>query len=229
MKNKRFLSIVLVIVGIMFLFTGCGNSTAKVENSNSNSSSNQQKTIPVRFGVDASAFSIQIQVANAKGYFTKYGIQPQIVNFSYGIDTINAALSDQVDVGLAADFAALSRFSTGDLKLLTFLNTGKAQNTKFVTRDGISSPQQLKGKAIGVQKATVGEYALAKYLEKNKLKASDVNIQGFTSTAEEIAAFVRGDIKGGFFAGVDLDKTLTVRELKSLEHRQIYHFKLVVT
>jgi NitT/TauT family transport system substrate-binding protein len=207
MKNKKVSLIAILIVGIMLIVTGCGNSGAKAS-AGSNNASEKQKLIPVRFGVDASAFSIEFQVANAKGFFTKNGIQPQLVNFSYGIDTINAALADQVDVGLAADFAALSRFSSGDLRLLSFLNTGKAENTKYVARDGITSPQQLKGKAIGVAKATVGEYALARYLDKNNIKPNEVKIQGFTANAEQIAAFERGDIKGGFFAGVDLDKVI---------------------
>ncbi|MFT8314371.1 MAG: ABC transporter substrate-binding protein [Clostridium sp.] len=207
MKNKKLSLIAVLIVGIMLIVTGCGNSGAKASADN-NGTNGSQKAIPVRFGVDASAFSVEFQVANKNGYFTKNGIQPQLVNFSYGIDTINAALADQVDVGLAADFAALSRFSSGDLRLLSFLNTGKAENTKYVARDGITSPDQLKGKPIGVAKATVGEYALARYLEKNNIKPNEVKIQGFTSNAEQIAAFERGDIKGGFFGGVDLDKVL---------------------
>lgn len=211
MKNKKLSLISIFIVGIMLIVTGCGNSGAKATSSNVNG---KQNLIPVRFGVDASAFSIEFQVANSKGYFTKNGIQPQLVQFSYGIDTINGALADQVDVGLAADFAALSRFSSGDLRLLSFLNTGKAESTKYVARDGVTSPQQLKGKPIGVAKGTVGEYALAKYLDVNNIKPNEVKIQGFTSNAEEDAAFERGDIKGGFFAGVDLDKVLTVSGAK---------------
>lgn len=211
MKNKKLSLIAIFIVGIMLIVTGCGNSGTKASSSSGNE---KQNLIPVRFGVDASAFSIEFQVANAKGYFTKNGIQPQLVQFSYGIDTINGALADQVDVGLAADFAALSRFSSGDLRLLSFLNTGKAESTKYVVRDGITSPQQLKGKPIGVAKGTVGEYALAKYLDVNNIKPNEVKIQGFTSNAEEDAAFERGDIKGGFFAGVDLDKVLKVSGAK---------------
>ena len=215
MKNKKLSLIAIFIVGIMLIVTGCGNNSAKASSDN-NSTNGNKNLIPIRFGVDASAFSIEFQVANAKGYFTQNGIQPQLVQFSYGIDTINGALADQVDVGLAADFAALSRFSSGDLRLLSFLNTGKAESTKYVARDGITSPQQLKGKSIGVAKGTVGEYALAKYLDVNNIKPNEVKIQGFTSNAEEDAAFERGDIKGGFFAGVDLDKVLTVSGAKAI-------------
>ncbi|MFT8314368.1 MAG: ABC transporter substrate-binding protein [Clostridium sp.] len=207
MKNKKLSLIAVFIVGVMLIVTGCGNSGAKAASSNG-SGNTKQNLIPVRFGVDATVFSIEFQIANQKGYFVKNGIQPQLVNFSYGIDTINAALADQVDVGLAADFASLSRFNTGDLRLLSFLNMGKAENVKYVVRDGINSVQQLKGKSIGVQKATVGEYILAKYLDKNNIKSNEVKIQGLASDAEEIAAFERGDIKGAFFGGVSLDRAL---------------------
>jgi NitT/TauT family transport system substrate-binding protein len=205
--KKRISLIAILIAGIMLIVTGCGNSGAKAS-AGSNNASEKEKLIPVRFGVDATVFSIEFQVANAKGYFAKNGIQPQLVNFSYGVDTINAALADQVDVGLAADFASLSRFNSGDLRLLSFLNMGKAENVKYVVRDGITSVQQLKGKSIGVQKATVGEYILARYLDKNNIKPNEVKIQGLASDAEEVAAFERGDIKGAFFGGVTLDRAL---------------------
>ena len=207
MKNKRLSLIAILIVGIMLVVTGCGNKNSKDSADNSNANG-KQELIPVRFGVESAVFSTQFQIASAKGFFTKNGIEPQLVTFSYGIDTINAALADQVDVGLAADFASLSRFSSGDLRLLSFISTGKAENTKYVTRDGINSPEELKGNPIGVSKGTVGEYALARYLEKNNIKSDEVKIQGFTANAEQIAAFSRGDIKGGFFAGVALDKVL---------------------
>lgn len=213
MKNKKVSLIAAFVIVATLVITGCGNSSNKTSDS-SNNANEKQEAIPVRFGIDASSFSAEFIVADKKGFFTKNGVDPQLVNFSYGIDTINAALADQVDVGLAADFAALSRFNSGDLRLLSFLNTGKAENTKYVARDGINSPEELKGKAIGVAKATVGEYALARYLEVNNIKPDEVKIQGFTSNAEQIAAFQRGDIKGGFFSGVALDKVLEAEGAK---------------
>lgn len=203
--SKKIVSIILMIISFSLVITGCGK---KEENKSTNASTD--KKISVKIGADSSTFSIQYYVAKEKGFFEKNGIDAEISTYSYGIDTLNAALTGQVDIGIAADFAALSRFSSGDLRILSFTQSNKADNTKLVARDGISSPQELKGKSIGQQKATVNEYAWAKYLEKVNLKQNDVIKQGLTSNAEVLAAFERGDVKAAFFGGSFLDKALKV-------------------
>ncbi|GIM29764.1 sulfonate ABC transporter substrate-binding protein [Clostridium polyendosporum] len=211
MKNKRLL-MTLVTMSLTVLLTGCGVKKENKANIDTKTSTNKEQTlIPVRFGADSGTFSIQFQVAKEKGYFEKYGIKPEISVYSYGIDTLNAALTDQVDVGEAMDFAALSRFSSGDLKILSFIQTGKAEKSKLLARDGISSVEELKGKKIGVQKATVNEYVVAKYLDKFNIKPNEISKEGLSSNAELIAAFERGDIKAAFFSGTFLDKALKVQ------------------
>ncbi|MHC1681962.1 MAG: ABC transporter substrate-binding protein [Clostridiaceae bacterium] len=204
-RSKRLVSILAVLLSFSLVATGCG----KKEESKTDSSSSDKK-ISVKIGADSSTFSIQYYVAKEKGFFEKNGIDAEITTYSYGIDTLNAALTGQVDIGIAADFAALSRLNSGDLKILSFTQTGKADSTKLVARDGISSAQELKGKSIGQQKATVNEYAWAKYLDKVGLKQDDVVKQGLSSTAELLAAFERGDVKAAFFGGSFLDKALKV-------------------
>lgn len=55
------------------------------------------KPVKVRFGVDSHIFSTQFWVAKEKGFFASRGIQPDLSVYSFGIDTLNAALLDQVD------------------------------------------------------------------------------------------------------------------------------------
>lgn len=209
MKNPKLPLLALVLVVLIFGITGCAKSKGSLAAASS-TSIKKQNLIPVRFGSDSSTFSIAFQIAKAKGFFQKNGINPQISTFSYGIDTLNAALTNQVDVGIAADFAALSRFSSGDLKILSFDQQGKPEAIKFIARDGINSPADLKGKTIGVQKGTVGEYILAKYLDKVGIKQDNVKKAGFSSSAEEFAAFEKGDIQAFLIGGVVLDKALKV-------------------
>ncbi|BBB89631.1 MAG TPA: ABC transporter substrate-binding protein [Methylomusa anaerophila] len=206
-KLKSKLLSLLLITLLTIILAGCGSQTA---DKNASGKSVDQKPIPVRFGVDAGTFSLQFHVAREKGFFAKHGIEPQISTYSFGIDTLNAALADQVDVGEAMDFAALSRFNTGDLRIISFIQTGKADKTKVVARDGINSPQDIKGKNFGVSKATVQEYIVSRYLDKNGYKEGEVNRVGLTSAAEIFAAFDRGDINLAFFSGTWLDKAVKV-------------------
>lgn len=205
MKDKK-LHLISIIMGMIMLLTGCGNLNASKTTNNSDNS--KEKVVTVRFGADASNFSMSFQIAKAKEIFKKYNIDAQISTFSSGIDTINAALTGQVDVGIASDFSALSRLSTGKLRILSFLQSTKAGNVKFVARDGINNIQDIKGHAIGVSKGTISEYETSIYLQKYNIKESDVKIEKFSSSVEILAAFEKGDIQGGLFNGLVLQKVL---------------------
>jgi NitT/TauT family transport system substrate-binding protein len=200
-----------MVVGIMIIAAGCGNSSKTQNTSNSS-----QKEVTVRIGADSSTFSSAFYVARDKGYFKKYAINVQINPYSYGIDTIDAVLTNQVDIGLAMDYAALSRLSSGDLKIFSFIQQSDATKTKMVTRDGINSPQKLKGQPIGVQRGTVTEYILVRYLEKYNIKINEIKKQGFSSDAEILAAFQKGDIKAAFFGGNLLSKALNIQGAKTI-------------
>ncbi|APM39227.1 ABC transporter substrate-binding protein [Clostridium kluyveri] len=209
MKIKKLSLIVLFITVIMVIVTGCGSSSQ-----NESTSDSSKKEVTVKIGADSSVFSTAFYVARDKGYFKKYGINAQINPYSYGIDTIDAVLTNQVDVGLAMDFAALSRLSSGDLKIFSFIQQVDSSKEKVVARDGINSPEELKGKPIGVKRGTVDEYAMVRYLEKYNIKIDEVKKQGFSSDAEILSAFEKGDVQATFFSGNLLDKALTVKGAK---------------
>ena len=163
--------------------------------------------VKVRFGVDSHLFSTQFWVAKEKGFFDKRGIKPEISVYSFGIDTLNAALLDQVDFAEAYDFAILSRLSGGDLKIISYLQHVKAEANKVVARDGVKKPSDLIGKKFGVQTGTQGEYIFDKYLERFGLQGKVTKV-GFTSNPEIFAALDRGDIQATIFSSTFLEKAL---------------------
>ncbi len=213
-KKNKILGMLLIALLVITL-AGCGSKTTQ-KNAAEGESGAAGAPIPVRFGADASTFSLQFHVAKEKGFFAKYGIEPQVVTYSFGIDTLNAALADQVDVGEAMDFAALSRFNNGDLRIISFIMTGKAERTKLIARDGINAPQDIKGRNFAVSKATVQEYIVSRYLERFGIKENEVNRIGLTSAAEIFAAFERGSVNLAFFSGPWLDKAEKVAGAKAI-------------
>ncbi|UZQ51547.1 ABC transporter substrate-binding protein [Clostridium kluyveri] len=209
MKSKKLSLIILFIVGMMIVAAGCGGGSQTQSTSDSS-----RKEVTVKIGADSSAFSTIFYVARDKGYFKKYGINAQVIPYAYGIDTIDAVLTNQIDVGQAADYAALSRLSSGDLKIFSFFQQLDASKIKMVTRDGINSPGELKGQPIGVQRGTVYEYIIARYVEKYNIKIDEVKKQQFGANAEILSAFQQGDVKAAFFSGDLLNKALKVQGSK---------------
>jgi NitT/TauT family transport system substrate-binding protein len=166
--------------------------------------------VKVRFGVDSHIFSSQFWVAKEKGYFERRGIKPELSVYSFGIDTLNAALLDQVDFAEGYDFAILSRLSGGDLRIVSYIQHITAEANKVVVRDGIKSPADLAGKKFGVQKATQNEYVADKYLKRFGLEGK-VTPVGFTSNPEIFAALDRGDIQAAIFNSTFLEKALQIK------------------
>jgi NitT/TauT family transport system substrate-binding protein len=171
--------------------------------------------VKVRFGVDSHIFSSQFWVAKEKGFFEKRGIKPEISVYSFGIDTLNAALLDQVDFAEAYDFAVLSRLSGGDLKIISYLQHIKPEANKVVAREGIKKPSDLIGKKFGVQKGTQGEYVFDKYLSRFGLEGKVTKVS-FTSNPEIFAALDRGDIQATIFSSTFLEKALQLNGVTAI-------------
>jgi NitT/TauT family transport system substrate-binding protein len=163
----------------------------------------------VRVGVDSHAFSFQFRVAERTGIFDKHNVDAELFTFSYGIDTINAAILGETDSAEAMDFAAASRFSESNkLRILATITTANPDGSHLYTRnDAIKSPLDLKGKRIGVQKATANEFLWARLFEKYNLKKDEVTHVYLGSSAELLAAYQSNEIDT-FWVGADLEKAI---------------------
>lgn len=185
-----------------------------------------QKTEKIRIGLDSGTFSLQFRVADAKGYFKKYGIEPELSTFSFGIDTLNAALTNRVDAGMGMDYAVLTSVGKADLKVLSLINTPKEANQTLFARNGLSKPEDLKGKKLGVQKGTVNEYIWGKYFETFHIDKKDVTLVPLQSTAEILAAYERGDIDTAWFSGTFIEKAAKVNGSKPLNDLSAIKFRM---
>ena len=176
----------------------------------------------LRVGAEGDAWSAGYWVADLQGYFSKYGIDAQVITFSYGIDTLNAILTGQLDVGMAADYAVLSRLSSKKLKVLAYVEQQQADSLKIVARDGITAPEQLEGTSFGVARATVGEYETTLFLAHYGIQ--NVNWIELSSTSEIVAALQRGDIQAAIFSGNSLEQALTVEGATVIGSMKVVNF-----
>ncbi len=151
MKNRKWKSIIIVLVlnMIMFTLTGCNSTTkadgtqtttqdtasntdtngaAASENSATPAASEEStdtaasEPFKINVAVDSGTFAYPFWVAENKGIFDKYNIEAEFQVYAYGIDTINAVQLDQADVGEAMDFAAVSRLGgESELQFISFI------------------------------------------------------------------------------------------------------------
>lgn len=168
-----------------------------------------EKPFVIRIGADSHPFSFQFRVAKHAGIFEKYNISAEIFTFSYGIDTINAAILGETDSAEAMDFAAASRFSENNkLRILATITTAQPNGQRlYVRHESVKTPADLKGRRIGVQKATANEFLWARLFEKYGLKKEEVNHVYLGSSAELLVAYQANQIDA-LWVGADLEKAV---------------------
>jgi NitT/TauT family transport system substrate-binding protein len=152
--------------------------------------------LKIRVGADSSSFSYQFRVAEGAGIFEKYGFDAEVFTFSYGIDTLNAAILGETDSAQAADFAVASRLAEGNnLRILAHILTYNIDGTLLYTNDpNIKGPKDLAGKRLGVQKATVNEYVWGQLFTKQGIDPKSVEQVYLGSNTELLAAFQAKEI-----------------------------------
>jgi NitT/TauT family transport system substrate-binding protein len=168
-----------------------------------------EDVLKIRVGADSGSFSYQFRVAQSAGIFKKYNIDAEILTFSWGIDTLNAAIIGETDTAEAMDFATASRFSeNSNLRIVALICVSTPGGSKLYTRNkNIISPADLENKRIGVMKATSDEYSWARLFEKYKLDADNVDQVYLSSNAELLAAYLSDRIDV-FWATADTENAV---------------------
>ncbi|MDO4322955.1 MAG: ABC transporter substrate-binding protein [Lachnospiraceae bacterium] len=155
----------------------------------------EEEPIKISIGADSSVFSAQIRVAEAAGILEEHNIDAEIVTYSYGIDTINGVILNEVQVGEANDYAVCTRAAqSSNLRLVSSILSGQGDSKSlYVNKEEIQTGEDLKGKKLAVASGTVNEFEIAKTLETYGIGKDEVEYLYFSSDAEMLAAFATGD------------------------------------
>ena len=214
---KKWYQKVLACILVIIFLVACGNESANKTNSSLDGA------VAVRAAIDTAAGgSFQIRAANSEGYFKKRGLDVSLSNFAYGIDTVNAILTEQADTGLAADYALLNSLNKGDFVVVTSL-TGSADNvnildfTEVLASEKVKNTNDLIGKKIGVAKGTVSEYHWSRYLEYLNIEEKDVKFVPYSTPDEAIVGVKKGDIDAVLASGALLEKFKAIKGVHTID------------
>ncbi|MFZ5925293.1 MAG: ABC transporter substrate-binding protein [Bacillota bacterium] len=173
-------------------------------------------TSQVRMGVDSFILGAQIHVASERGLFKKYGIEPVVQVFSYGADTLDAVLAGRSDLGVGMDFATLTRLPAGALRLVATIMEPDPGFHKLAVRKGITGPEDLRGKRLGVAQGTLQQYVTLRYLEVNNVPKDSVKLVPFSSIFEIVAALRAGGIDAAWVWGAGTDQAKEIPDVSIL-------------
>lgn len=174
------------VLALIALTNACTKATRP-----SNVKSIQKVTADVTF----QPHTVLVHVAIANGYFLDEGIDFQARYFGYGTTAMQSISNGEVDLATAAGtpvmFAILK-----DAKIVTlsYLAISSENIGVAARRDaGISTGKDLKGKRVGLTKATSSDFFLNSLLFASGLRSSDV-IEVDLKPTEMIAALTAGKV-----------------------------------
>jgi ABC-type nitrate/sulfonate/bicarbonate transport system substrate-binding protein len=132
-------------------------------------------------------------VAEAKNFYAEEGLD---IEFSHGgpdINPIQRLVTQQVDIGLAPGDQVLvwqSNHQSENVSLKAVGTVFKRNIAVFMSRrgQGISTPQALKGKKVGVYPSHDTENVLLCMLKKHGVNPSELEIRAFPDLKEFLSA-----------------------------------------
>lgn len=131
-------------------------TAAGVTGCSSESSESAQK-LTVGFVVDPSWS--HIPVAQQAGYFKEHGIEVEVVNFSTGVEALQALTAGQLDVATAAAVPTSAAIAKSP-SLRVVADGSRWNGSRIVTRKdaGIATLEDLNGRKIGTPLGTSANY-----------------------------------------------------------------------
>ena len=192
---KKYLRALLVSVLVLSTLAGCGKQSDKEPNDN--------ELIVLREAVMTGHFSQYVTIIGLeKGIFEKYGIDLQVTEFAYGINTLDAVSVGLADFGFTASFATVNRFgnSKEGTDLVIFSNIyGKyaAQGGLYVAPQYYDNPDALDGsEGFIITIGTQSEYDTGRVIEYIGLDENNQNFLNTTGTDVTLALVQEGRASG---------------------------------
>lgn len=139
-----------------------------------------------------------VYVAEDQGYFEENGLEVTIKDYGSGKAAADALIDGEADISTSADFVFVSdSFDYTDLRILGTVATAEIKELVARKDKGITTPDDLLGKKIGVTKKSGGEFALGRFLIFNGLSLQDVELVDL-KPSEMVGTILNGDIDATF-------------------------------
>lgn len=215
--KKKLLSL-LLILGITVSAAGCGNTnntgSVNVKAAESQTTekevSGSEELQTVRLGVFTGGVDQYLAVVGKeKGIFEKHGIQLEITEFAAGINTIDAIVTGQEDIGMIADFAGVNRIGNTkenfNVRILGRYVTAKSWNL-YVNPEEVTKVEDLAGKGFATNPGTILDYYTALTYEKAGIDEKDRVILNVDSGQTALSVLSSGEAVAYWTTGATAKK-----------------------
>lgn len=128
-----------------------------------------------------------LYLARASGFWDEKSVN--LIEFTSTSEVLRAFRNHSIDVAaLTLDEAIALIVDRPDTRIIMGTDFSAGADV-VIAQSGTEAVEQLKGKKIGVESTAVGAYMLARFLEKNHLTISDVEVV-FLEVSQHVDAFL---------------------------------------
>jgi NitT/TauT family transport system substrate-binding protein len=165
----------------VFLFNGCSESnSSNSENEESSATASSSSVSRPAAGPLKIAYSdwpgwVAWEIGIQKKWFEEEGVDVEFIWFEY-VPSMDAFAANKVDAVCMTNGDALVTGAAGGANIMILVNDYSNGNDMVVTKPGIESMADLKGKKIGVEVGFVSHLLLLNGLKKAGLSESDVTL-----------------------------------------------------
>jgi len=152
----------LMILAVLSL-SSCGRSPVS------------EKAEKLRIAIHPDTVSALIYIAQEQGMFKRHGLDVSLENYQTGVFAVNGLIAGKADAATATEFVlAIQGFKRQDLRVIAAISFSDSMELVARRDRGIKSPEDLKGKIVGVPKTTIAEFFLNNFLAFKTIPPEEV-------------------------------------------------------
>jgi NitT/TauT family transport system substrate-binding protein len=132
----------------------------------------------ITIGSNIIGMNALLYIAKNQGYDQEQDLEITIQPFEAGRDAVRELRAGRLDLACCSEFVLVNEVfaGSGNLRCLAVLSSGDIHSLIARRDKAISRPADLKGKTIGVPKATSGEFFLGRFLSFNNIAPEEVTL-----------------------------------------------------
>ncbi len=179
MKMRTNQGIVLRTILRMFLLLTLTVLSASCQKAEKSASPKEKATI----GVASLILSAPIIIAQEKGFFTDEGLDITFKSYPFGKKAIEAMFAGEVDIATVAETPIVFKSFVRDDFVIFVTFVYSYDDSKILGRkdQGVSKPEDLKGKRLGITAGTSSHFFAHIYINEHGLDASAVKLVDFSA------------------------------------------------
>lgn len=225
MKMKKLLAICL-IAGMAVSTTGCKtggkaekegaaeNQTAETQEASDTAEggggAESDEIQTVRLGVFTGGIDQYLAVVGQnQGIFEKHGIQLEITEFAAGINTVDAIVTGQSDIGMIADFAGVNRIGNTkencNIRIIGRYTSATSYDL-YVNPEEVTDISDLAGKGFATAQGTILEYYTALTYDEAGIPKEDRVTLNVDSGQTALSLLASGDAVAYWCTGAAAEK-----------------------